>query len=239
MLTRLFDRVSPELAIGYCSLLQRWTAEHIPDPMLEEAARAYCRYALGDLNLPRPLLMMVGYGADHAYLDESLAAELGEVVFLPQIIRDLLAIHDDIVDGDLVKFEQPTLPAAFAELAPADHPEPALFGQHLALYWGDLLYGLMGNLIDLADKRARDQLWTRVSQLLCRTQRGQFSELMLQHKPPAHITPGTLLEMYADKAADYCYDPLRPRCDHWRPRRGQAPQGGGRAPGRRHGLTDH
>lgn len=205
MLTRLMDTVSPELAAGYRALLGRWTAEHLPASTLHDAAQVYGRYALGDANLPRPLLMVIGYGANRSHLDGSLVAELGEVVFLPQVIRDFLAIHDDIVDGDLVKFEQPTLPAALAELAPADHPDPAAFGRHLALYWGDLLFGLMGDLISQADDRVRDQLWTRLSRLLRRNQRGQLTELMLQQRPPADIDAGTLLEVYADKAADYCY----------------------------------
>lgn len=205
MLTQLMETVSPRLATGYRTMLNQWSTEHLPDATLHQAAQAYGQYALGDANLPRPLLMMVGYGADRADLDRSLLAELGEVVFLPQVIRDFLAIHDDVVDGDLIKFKRPTLPAALAGLAPADHPEPAAFGRHLAIYWGDLLLGLMGDLIAKADDRVRDQLWTRVSRLLRRNQRGQLTELMLQQESPADIDADTLLKVYADKAADYCY----------------------------------
>jgi geranylgeranyl pyrophosphate synthase len=193
------------LAQGYRDLLDRWTVEHLGGGTLDRAIREYHRYALGDKLLPRPLLMMVGYGACRTRLDGSLAAEIGDLVFLPQVIRDLLAIHDDIVDGDLVKFGQPTLPAAFAALAPSDDPSWAGFGAHVALYWGDLLYGLVGDLIGQVGLEVRDQMWARISALLRRSQRGQLNELMLQREDPIDITADTLLGVYADKAADYCY----------------------------------
>ncbi len=130
------------------------------------------------------------------------------MVFLPQVVRDVLAIHDDIVDGDREKFARPTLPAAYTALAPPGAPPARTrHGDHLALYWADLLLGLAADLVEQApaSPEVRCRLSATVGHVLTRTHRGQLTELHLQHTHPAQIPVADLLAMYADKAADYCY----------------------------------
>ncbi|NUU23161.1 MAG: hypothetical protein HOV68_16860 [Streptomycetaceae bacterium] len=206
LIEELFASTSPRLAAGYRRLVASWTAEHIPT--LGELGDAYTAYALADELLPRPLLTLVGYGATGEAIGPDLVDRVGPVCFLAQVVRDFLAIHDDVVDGDLEKFGMPTLPAAFAALAPAGPPEQrAKHGDDVAVYFGDLLLGLVGDLVDAARVPAavRYEVALLVSQALRRNQRGQLVELGLQHRDPATLDVGEVLAVYADKAAEYCY----------------------------------
>lgn len=206
VLSELFETVSPTLAANYQRIVNRWTGQHVPG--LPDMADAYARYAIADERMPRPLLTLVGYACDRDTITADLADEAGEVCFLAQVVRDFLAIHDDVVDGDTVKFGQPTLPAALAAAAP---PGPELvrarYGENAAIYLGDLLWGLCGDLIESSGAlpEIRCALHALVSRTLRRTQRGQLTELTLQHRPPSGVTIEELHAMYADKAAEYCY----------------------------------
>lgn len=191
MLTDLRTQLRPRLADGYQALTRQWTGEHLAD--LPAIAAAYSRYAAGDRNLNRPLLTLVGYGAHLDHLEPGLYDDLGSLAFVPQLVRDFLAIHDDIVDGDLVKFDQPTLPASI--------------GPHAALFTADLLLGTIGDIIDRADvhTRTKNRLHHLVTAVLRRTQQGQLAELALADHDPATIPADVLIRLYADKAAAYCY----------------------------------
>ena len=191
MLTDLRTRLRPRLADGYQALTKEWTGEHLAD--LPAIAAAYQHYAAGDRNLNRPLLALVGYGAHHDRLEPDLYHDCGPLVFVPQLVRDFLAIHDDIVDGDLVKFDRPTLPASI--------------GPEAALFTADLLLGVIGDLIDQADTCARTKarLHRLVATVLRRIQQGQLAELALTDRDPATIPADALVRLYADKAAAYCY----------------------------------
>ncbi|WP_434582205.1 polyprenyl synthetase family protein [Carbonactinospora thermoautotrophica] len=201
MLKELFATLSPRLRDRYRNLLADWLGKHLPHG--GQLTEVYLRYALGDEYLPRPLLMLIAYSADRARVGEPELAELGNLVFLPQVMRDLLAIHDDVIDEDIEKFGQPTIPAAFTRLAGGN----AKTGRDLAILWSDLLFSLLDDLIDQADLSPElgHQLSRVVSRALRRTQRGQLRELQFQAFAPAAIGPEDLLAMYADKAAEYCY----------------------------------
>lgn len=191
MLTELAGQLREHLAHDHQQLMERWTGEHLADH--PDIAAALRTYSAGDRNLNRPLLAVVGYGAHLEEIGPEQLQPLGDLVFLPQVVRDFLAIHDDIVDGDAVKFDRPTLPAAL--------------GADAALFTADLLLGLVGDLIAHADvgEDSRYQLHQLTARVLRRTQQGQLTELALTHRDPATIPGDTLTRMYADKAAAYCY----------------------------------
>jgi geranylgeranyl pyrophosphate synthase len=191
VLTGLSARLRPQLTSAYQSLAKEMAGQYLAD--LPDIAAAYQHYTAGDRNLNRPLLTLVGYGAHRDQLGPELLQDLGPLVFVPQLVRDFLAIHDDIVDGDLVKFDRPTLPAAL--------------GPEAALLTADLLLGVAGDLIDQADTRPRTKarLHHQVATVLRRTQQGQLTELSLADRDPASIAADVLVRLYADKAAAYCY----------------------------------
>lgn len=191
MLTELRKRLAPILSTGYGEAVDEWTGRHIAD--LPDMTAAYHDYALADRNLNRPLLTLVGYGARRSGLGPELYDEVGPACFIAQVVRDFLAIHDDIVDGDREKFGQPTL--------------PAVLGDEAAIFFGDLLLGLIGDLIEGAPipAQARHRLHVLVLRALRRNQRGQLTELALQRRSPREVPTEILLQVYADKAAEYCF----------------------------------
>ena len=191
MLSHLRTALSPLLRSGYQELIAGWTSEHLAD--LPDIASAYVHYAAADRHLNRPLLALVGYGAHRSALGPELYEQVGSLCFLPQVVRDFLAIHDDIVDGDTEKLGRPTL--------------SAVLGNGAALFTADLLLGLVGDLITSsgAPLGVQNQLHTLVGRIQRRTQHGQLAELALQQQPPAQIPVEALLGVYADKAAAYCY----------------------------------
>jgi hypothetical protein len=105
VLTELGGRLRSQLAAGHQELMRYWAEEQLAEH--SQIAAALCAYSAGDQNLNRPLLTVVGYGAHLEDIGGAQLAELGELVFRPQVARDFLAIHDDIVDGDTMKFDQP------------------------------------------------------------------------------------------------------------------------------------
>lgn len=191
MLTDLQAALRPLLTAGYQDLVKEWTGEHLAD--LPEIAAAYQHYTEGDAHLNRPLLTLVGYGHRRDRFGPQLLDEVGPLVFVPQLVRDFLAIHDDIVDGDTVKFDRPTLPAAL--------------GAGAALFTADLLPGIVSDLVDRSQcpAKVKCRLHRLVGQILRRTQQGQLAELALARCAPATIPADVLVRVYADKAAAYCY----------------------------------
>jgi geranylgeranyl pyrophosphate synthase len=191
VLTELQASLRPLLTARYQDLVKEWTGEHLAD--LPEIAAAYQHYTEGDAHLNRPLLTLVGYGARRDCPGPELLDELGPLVFVPQLVRDFFAIHDDMVDGDLVKFDRLTLPAAL--------------GLAAALFTADLLPGIAADLIDRSGRPAKVKcrLHRLVGEILRRTQQGQLAELALARRAPATIPADVIVRVYAYKAAAYCY----------------------------------
>lgn len=148
-------------------------------------------------------------GADEDDLSTGHLDRLGDLVYLPQLFRDFLAIHDDVVDEDLVKFGEPTLPVSYSTVGcqPAPDLQMTKWGKDLALFYGDLVFGYTGEVIATSAAAPPEQaaLSAALSRTLQRNQIGQLRELLLQEQPPESIDPGALIEIYRLKAADYCY----------------------------------
>ncbi|WP_424217796.1 polyprenyl synthetase family protein (plasmid) [Streptomyces sp. BI20] len=184
--------VREPLRRAWAETLTAWLAEHTTG--METAAAAYFDYStLGDRALNRPVTLLLGYGATRKTLGPALLDELGPVALVPQAVRDLLAVHDDVVDGDPAKFDRPTL--------------HRVIGDGAAVYTGDLLLGLIGDLVDQApaDIPTRYRLHRLIWRAIRRNQRGQLTELALEQRHPATIPTPVLEALYADKAAEYCY----------------------------------
>jgi geranylgeranyl diphosphate synthase type II len=195
VLTTTLHRLSPPLNALWKRTLTHWTQD-LP-PHLNGLGQDYQAYARVDSLLPRPVLALVGAGHDHTELTEDLTEKLGALALVPQVVRDLFAIHDDIVDGDTAKFGHPTLPEAFRRRIGGT-------GNGAALFWGDLLLALIRDLMKDTEPRTRAVLWDVVIECVRRTQHGQLQELLWQRELST-ITTEAVLRMYRDKAGDYCY----------------------------------
>lgn len=203
-----FDTFSPLLREGYRALIGRLQSA-LPGNGLDELHASYGEYAVLDRFLPRPILTLFGYGASEDEVTEDHLDDLSDLVYLPQLFRDFLAIHDDIVDEDLVKFGEPTLPVSYSAVArqPMAELQMTKWGKDLALYYGDLVFGFIGEVIATSSAAPPEQsaLSAALSRTLQRNQVGQLRELLLQEQPPESIEPDALIEVYRLKAADYCY----------------------------------
>ncbi|MEU1896868.1 class 1 isoprenoid biosynthesis enzyme [Nocardiopsis dassonvillei] len=195
MLTTTLHRFSPPVNSLWTRTLTHWTQD-LP-PHLSGLGQDYLAYAQVDSLLPRPVLALVGAGHDQAELTDDLTERLGTVALVPQVVRDLFAIHDDIIDGDTEKFGRPTLPEAFRRRIGSA-------GNGAALFWGDMLFSLTRDLLDDADPQHRAALWDVVVECVRRTQHGQLQELLWQRELES-ITTDAVVRMYRDKAGDYCY----------------------------------
>jgi geranylgeranyl diphosphate synthase type II len=203
-----FDTFSPLLREGYRTLIGRLQSA-LPRDGMDELHNLYGEYAVLDRFLPRPILTLFGYGASEDEVTKEQLKSLGDLVYLPQLFRDFLAIHDDIVDEDLVKFGEPTLPVSYSAVArePLVKLQMTKWGKDLALYYGDLVFGFIGEVIAASSAAPAEQaaLSAALSRTLQRNQIGQLRELLLQEQPPESIDPDALIEIYRLKAADYCY----------------------------------
>lgn len=199
MLTEAFTTLSPRLAHGYEALLGHYLAS---SPELDGLHRQYRAYALRDTYLPRPVLAYFGYHAHSSEVDFNDLDHIGPGIYLAQLLRDFLAIHDDIVDEDLDKFGAPPLPVAMSATNGAALTKN---GKDLALYYGDLL---MGVALRVATDLGGDTA-ARVSSLLANTlytnQRGQLAELLTETSSVSSTTVDDLLLIGERKAAHYCY----------------------------------
>ncbi len=97
MLAEAFTHLSPQLVERYRALLAHEVAD---SPELDHLHQLYTEYALRDLHLPRPVLAYFGYHALSDAVDFTDVDRIGDGLVLPQLLRDVLAIRDDVVDED-------------------------------------------------------------------------------------------------------------------------------------------
>ncbi len=202
VLADAFERLSPHLADRYHALLSRELAE---SPELAALHQRYTAYATRDTSLPRPVLAYFGYHAHSDAVDFGDVDSIGDGLLISQLLRDVLAIHDDVVDEDLEKFGAPPLPAALSSL---DGTGTGLTkrGKDLALYYGDLLVGLMLRLAaELCPPDTAAAATRLIADTLYVNQRGQLAELLTETRPLAETSLDELLLIGERKAAHYCY----------------------------------
>ncbi|WP_317914668.1 polyprenyl synthetase family protein [Carnobacterium maltaromaticum] len=174
----------------------------------------YREYTGGDKYLPRPLLTFFGYLKDSNISKDTIyetMEELGDLILVPQVLRDVLAIHDDIVDEDLVKFSKPTLPTSYSYIAEKNDGDTNLemlkSGKDLALFFADYLYSVLTNIVinSTVDNQIKIDTIKLINNTNIRTQQGQIKELLLQNTSVKDIKKDFIIELYRDKAACYCY----------------------------------
>jgi geranylgeranyl pyrophosphate synthase len=202
VLAEAFADLSPQLADRYRALLERELAD---SPELNHLHQLYLEYALRDRHLPRPVLAYFGY---HGLADVVHFADtdrIGDALLLPQLLRDVLAIRDDVVDEDLEKFGGPPLPVALSSDG-GTHTVLTQHGKNLALYYGDFLVGVMMRVAAAIQPALTAAAATRlIGDILYINQRGQLAELRAESVPLTETTINDLLLIGQRKAAYYCY----------------------------------
>lgn len=197
MLTEAFTTLSPQLATRYHAILARALSG---SPELTALHKHYLDYAKLDANLPRPVLAYFGY---HATIENVTFRDLdtiGDGLLIAQLVRDFLAIHDDIVDEDLDKFGAAPLPV---RLSGQGVRKLTQHGKDLALYYGDFLIGV---ILQLAANTAHAPAVTRlIGDTLYVNQRGQLAELLTEERQLRDTSVEDVLLIGERKAAYYCY----------------------------------
>lgn len=173
----------------------------------ENLRNAYQNYTVLDENYPRPLLTLLG--VNYSSLEAPKIDSCKDSLFLliPQLLRDFLAIHDDIIDEDIEKFHQDTLPFAYGKIFEESIEQMNKEGKDLALLFGDYLFPKIYEIAintNIPEER-KIKIINCINKVLTNTNIGQIDELIMQHIDIRKYTAEEILQMYQLKAADYCY----------------------------------
>ena len=198
MLTEAFRLLSPILVARHQEMLGRELAD---SPELTALHDAYAEYTVRDQHLPRPVLAYFGYHALSDTVSFDDVDLIGDGLLVPQLLRDVLAIHDDIVDEDVEKFGAPPLPVVLSR-ARGDLTQR---GKDLGLYYADLLIGVLLRLAARPGGDTAHRLTKLIAETLYVNQRGQLAELIAEDQPLTAMATDDLLLIGERKAAYYCY----------------------------------
>lgn len=167
----------------------------------------YQEYTIRDNNFPRPILTFLGVNALSDTFNDITHFKDVQITFIPQLIRDFLAIHDDIIDEDLIKFNNDTLPFAFSKLEQQSVNQMSKWGKDIALLYADFQITLPFTIIN--NLKVSDDIKVKIYNLVCNvlkvTNQGQIEELLLNHRKLEDISLDNICCLYKKKAADYCY----------------------------------
>lgn len=167
----------------------------------------YRAYTSLDSNYPRPILTLLGmnYMLDSSPLIESCQDQ--ELLVIPQIIRDVLAIHDDIIDEDLTKFQHDTLPFSLSKMFSQNPQNMNKEGKDFALLFGDYLYPKIYSIVLNCNSsfKVKASMLECINDVMESTNIGQLEELLMQYRTLDEFSPDDILRMYKRKAANYCY----------------------------------
>lgn len=206
MLKLAFSELSPRIAALYSSFLD---GVLISDDRLLQLDNFYREYTIRDANFPRPILTFFGYFYREKEVSFDTLGEIGSVLFISQLLRDFLAIHDDVVDEDIIKFSFPTLPVLFssAQFDMSAYKQTTLNkqGKDFALFYSDLLVAVIFKTLEDAPGDRLKPLLKLVNETILLTQSGQIRELLLQKRNVESLEIDELVDMYTLKAAHYCY----------------------------------
>ncbi len=211
ILKQAFEVLSPMLKMRYENVLRRSLC--VSGGLLNDLHSLYLEYAVRDVYMPRPILTFFGYHYDKDDVSFECVDEIGDIILIAQLVRDIAAIHDDIIDEDVLKFGKPPLSVllsapVFDERA---YQEKRLTkrGKDLAILYGDYLYGVLGQLILSASRLHGSAIVESLGELVADvfrvTNQGQIYELLMDGRLIEHIVAFEILELYRAKAAHYCY----------------------------------
>lgn len=198
MLTEAFATLSPQLAVRYQAVLTRALVD---SPELTVLHEYYLDYTRLDTKLPRPVLAYFGYHATTQDVSFGDLDTIGDGLLIAQLVRDFLAIHDDIVDEDLDKFGAAPLPV---RLSSQKGRKLTQHGKDLALYYGDLLIGVIFQFAATTATHA-PAVTRLIGDTLYATQRGQLAELLTEERQLRDTSVEDVLLIGERKAANYCY----------------------------------
>lgn len=205
----IFDQLSPILQNKLQNFLIK-TQESSPSYMIK-LHQLYNEYSSRDKYLPRPILSFFGYISNKKDFSLDYLEEMGDMILLPQLLRDFLAIHDDIVDEDLLKFGKPPLPVLYSWIS---HNKQEIYekkdinknGKDLSLFYADYIITLIYSIIqNSSDEEVLRNLLMLTNKTLDITQHGQIHELIMEDKKLYEISINDIIELYTNKAAYYCY----------------------------------
>lgn len=202
MLQNVFDTFSNSVASEYGEYIANTF-----DSGNADINRLYYQYTSLDSFYPRPILAYLGTQYKANNLSDISTSKFPSIIFIPQIVRDFLAIHDDVIDEDLIKFNTDTLPFAISKLYDSKLDKMSTKGKNLSILFADYTVPIIYNIAYQAecDKDTRLELINAINRVLLKTNIGQIKELELEQFMPSSISESEILELYNKKAADYCY----------------------------------
>lgn len=202
MLLEVFENYSQKIKHQYIKFLQENICD-INDTLLN----LYLSYAILDNNFPRPILTFLGVNYKSDKIVDISSFKDFSLLFVPQMIRDFGAIHDDIIDEDVLKFNTETLPVSFSKMFDKNTEGMTKIGKDFGLLFGDYIvphpYQIVLDL--LVDSKSKLKIIGAINNILKRTNIGQMQELLYGQEKLTNISKNRILTMYKAKAADYCY----------------------------------
>lgn len=164
------------------------------------------KYTVLDSNFPRPILTFLGMNYQSNKI-ESLEHSVLSLIFVPQLIRDVLAIHDDIIDEDLIKFNSDTIPFSYSKLEDENTPDMTKRGKDLSILFGDYLLPKIYDIVcDLdASSELKIDLLREINDVFKSTNIGQIDEILMEKSELSSFSSAEIIELYKRKAANYCY----------------------------------
>ena len=202
MIEKVFDALSSNISKEY----RKYIADTFESGS-ESLDQLYCSYTSLDAFYPRPILTYLGTKYDANHLSDFDTHAFPTVIFIPQIVRDFLAIHDDVIDEDLIKFNTDTFPFAISKQYNPHVEYMTKKGKDLAIVFADYSIPIIYNIASHTerDEKVRLALVNAISRVLLKTCTGQIMELELEQRMPFSIDENEILMLYDRKAADYCY----------------------------------
>lgn len=173
---------------------------------LHELASHFKKYTILDSNFPRPILTFLGMNYQSNKL-ESLEHSVLPLIFVPQLIRDVLAIHDDIIDEDLIKFNSDTIPFSYSKLEDTTVLNMTKRGKDLSILFGDYLLPKTYDIVcDLAvSDKLKVNLIREINSVFKDTNIGQIDEILMEKGEVSSFLSSEIIELYKKKAGNYCY----------------------------------
>lgn len=205
MLSKVFARVSKSIAKEYKSFI-----ESCINCGIKDINDIYYMYTSLDQFYPRPILTLLGIYYEENLLENIPNSNFGKIIYIPQMIRDFLAIHDDVIDEDLIKFSTDTLPYAITKLEESEKHSLNMSkgGKDRAILFADYLLPVIYNTIcsvNGCDDSTKVKMIMAINQVMEKTNIGQLMELDLERKCISDIDGNEIMLLYKYKAADYCY----------------------------------
>lgn len=205
MLTEVFDRLSKNIASEYSNYIEKYI-----DCGVKEINEKYYLYTSLDKFYPRPILTYLGINYQENILENISNKDFCNIIYISQMLRDFLAIHDDVIDEDLIKFSTDTLPYAITKIIEGEENTLNMSkgGKDRAILFADYMLPVIYDIICNVNDGTNDtkvNIIKALNRVSKKTNIGQLIELNLEQRNIADISEDEIIKLYDCKAADYCY----------------------------------